>query len=486
MAMTPQLILMILAVVFGLYMAWNIGANDLANAMGTSVGSGALTLRRAIILAAILEFCGAVFVGSSVTQTMRKGIVDPAIFTNEPLLFACGMLASLLAAACWLQVASYFGWPVSTTHSIVGAILGFGLVHDPSQVNWMVVAKIGSSWVISPLLSAAMAFLIFQAIRKGVLYARNPLQATRRVLPWLVAVIFFTITLSVLLDATKNKRLNFAAVDLGAGLVLSETMQTLLLSLLAGVVSAAVSWAMIARSKSIAIQPAVNHDYFVAMSLNKALKQIRRVQMGAAPGQHAELASVVHQIENLKQKVDHPEDQGVRNADHVRVERIFGYLQIVSAGYVAFAHGANDVANAIGPVAAVVHAVNFGKVEGNTAVPFWILLMGGLGIVVGLATWGWRVIETIGKRITELTPSRGFTAEFSTALTVLVASKMGLPISTTHTLVGAVLGVGLARGISALNLHAIRDIVASWLITIPAGASLSVVFYFAIKAIVLS
>ncbi|MCC6579558.1 MAG: inorganic phosphate transporter [Phycisphaeraceae bacterium] len=459
-------------------MAWNIGANDLANAMGTSVGSGSLTLRRAVILAAVLEFCGAYFVGSSVTDTMRKGIVDPMLFEHEPMLLVCGMLASLLAAGAWLQVASYFGWPVSTTHTIVGAILGFGAVHGGlGVIRWTGhngVSEIVASWVISPLLAAAVAFFVFQLIRRQVMYSPHPLRATRRLAPWLVMIVFATLTLSVLLDAQKNKRLDIALHQLVGA------------SLLVGLASAVVSYALMSgKRRTEHPSPGDSHEYYAAMSLQKAAKQLRRVQ-GLMTGEaQMQLVSALAQVEGLTRKLGRPEEAMRKSTEHQQSERIFACLQIISAGYVAFAHGANDVANAVGPMAAVVQTIRSGIIANTTPVPTWILLMGAVGIVIGLSTWGWRVIETVGKRITELTPTRGFSAEFATALTVLLASKIGLPVSTTHTLVGAVMGVGLARGMSALNLNAIRDIVVSWIITIPAGAGLSIFFFFILKAIFL-
>lgn len=408
-------ILVIVAGALALYMAWAIGANDVANAMGTSVGSGALTIRRAILVAAVLEFGGAFLVGGHVTDTIRKGVLEPAAFAGTPHLFAYGMLASLAAAGTWLLVASLFGWPVSTTHSILGAIVGVGAVIGGAEaVNWGTVAQIVLSWITSPLLGGMLAYGIFGLVRRAVLDHDDPLERARRLGPLFFFWVLFTLGLVTLFKGLKNLNLDFAlpeAVGLSVGV---------------GLLGAAGGWLF-----------------------------LRRVEPRSEPG-----------------------DEGFRFAG---VERVFAVLQVLTACAVAFAHGSNDVANSIGPLAAVVSTVQTGVVGGKAPVALWMLGIGGLGIVVGLATYGYRVMETVGRRITELTPSRGFAAELAAATTIVLASRLGIPVSTTHILVGSVLGVGLARGIGALDLRVAGRIALSWLATLPTGALLAIFFYYFFK-----
>lgn len=407
--MTLGLIILAGVLVGGLYMAWAIGANDVANAMGTSVGSGALTLLGAIILAGVLEFGGAVLIGSNVTETISKGIVDTELFNvtgpwgeRGPTMLGLGMLCALLAAAGWLHIATHMGLPVSTTHSIVGAVVGIGVASfGLSGVNWGTLGQIIASWVVSPMLGGILAFLSFYSIRRFILTAPDPVRATLRASPWIVAGVVMLLVLSFIYKVLQNRM----------------DAPPLLLALLVAVGAGAVGGVL-------------------ASALTR--------NMAPAPGMRP----------------------------YQFVERVFALLQIATAAFVAFAHGANDVANAIGPVAAVVslYKVGFASVPAEVTVPLWVLVLGGGGIVVGLATLGYKVIATIGREITEITPTRGFSAEFGAAATVLLASSMGLPISTTHTLVGAVIGVGFARGIGALNLRIIRNIVNSWIATVPVSA----------------
>jgi inorganic phosphate transporter, PiT family len=414
--MTLGLALLVAVLLGGLYMAWGIGANDVANAMGTSVGSGALTMFAAIILAGVLEFGGSVLIGASVTQTVSKGIIDTEMFSpagplgeDGPMLLGLGMLCALIGAAVWLHLATQFGLPVSTTHSIVGAVVGIGIVSFGfSGVAWGKVGQIAGSWVVSPLLGGALAFLSFQAIRRRILIAPDPVRATVRSAPYIVAVVVTVIVLSFIYKVLQN-RLDAPPLLLSLGVAAGA-------GITAGVLASAIA-------RNVAPAPGTNPYHYV--------------------------------------------------------ERVFALLQIATASFVAFAHGANDVANAVGPVAAVVslYATGFREVTGSVGVPLWVLALGGGGIVLGLATLGYRVIATIGKQITEVTPTRGFCAEFGAATTVLLASSLGLPISTTHTLVGAVVGVGIARGIGALNLQVIRNIVNSWLATIPVAGGVAALLF---------
>lgn len=405
-----------LAAAFGLFMAWGIGANDVANAMATSVGSKALTIKQAILVAAVFEFTGAFLAGGQVTSTIRKGIIDASQVADNPELLVFGMLAALLAAAVWLLIASRKGWPVSTTHSIVGAIVGFATVGiGVESVHWAKVGTIAASWVVSPMLSGVLAFLIFMSVQKLILGTKDPLKNARKYVPFYIFAVGFILALVTMLKGLKH-----VGLDLSYG-------ESVMVALASGIVT-----------MSIGII---------------AIKKI---------------------------KVDPNQDKDFR---FTNVEKIFGILMVFTACGMAFAHGSNDVANAVGPVAAILSIVKTGAVAQNSPLSTWILLLGGIGIVLGLATYGWRVIRTVGRNITELTPSRGFAAELAAASTVVIASGTGIPISTTHTLVGAVLGVGIARGIGALNLRVVRNIMLSWVITLPAGGILAVLFFFLLKGI---
>ncbi len=412
--MSTDLLLWITGAV-GLYMAWNIGANDVANAMGTSVGSGALTLRKAIVVAGILEFLGAVLVGAYVTDTVRKGIVDPMVFQAHPKLFVYGMMSALLAAALWLNGASFFGVPVSTTHSIVGSLTGFGLlVAGASAVKWGKLIFIVASWVVSPLVGGIVSYIIFRVVRRTVILTETPAASARKAAPYLVGVLLFVLALVMLFKGLKNVKLQLMwwhSLSGAVGLGLLGVMGTKLIQGMRG------------------------------------------------------------------------EPEGGVKQSMAAVEKIFSPLQVATACAVAFAHGANDVANAIGPMAAVFSTLQSGAVAQKVGVPTWILLLGGGGIVLGLATYGYRVMSTIGTKITEMTPTRGFSAEFGAAVTILFGSKLGLPLSTTHTLVGSVIGVGFARGMEALDMRVVRNIVISWLTTVPVAAIIGIPLYYLLKAI---
>jgi inorganic phosphate transporter, PiT family len=414
--MDQMTIYIVLAAVFGLYMAWGIGANDVANAMATSTGAKAITFKQAIIIAAVFEFAGAVLAGGAVTSTIRSGMVDAQVFGDQPELLIYGMLAALLAAAVWLNIASRFGWPVSTTHSIVGAIVGFAAVGiGMDAVHWSKVGTIMMSWVVSPLVAGTMAFLIFRSVQILILDRPDPLRSAKRWVPVYMFLTAFNITLVTLFKGLTH-----------IGLELSTTQ-----------------------------------SYVIAVAIGLAVAITGRL--------------FINRIQ--------PEPGADQQFHYATVERVFGVLMIITACSMAFAHGSNDVANAVGPAAAVISTATTGIVEQRSGVSPWVLLLGGAGIVLGLATYGRQVMRTVGEKITQLTPSRGFAAELSAATTIVVASGTGLPISTTHTLVGAVLGVGLARGIAALNLRVIRDIFLSWVVTVPAGAALSIVFFFILRAV---
>ncbi len=409
-------IFIILACLFGLFMAWGVGANDVANAMGTSVGSKAVSIKQAFIIAAVFEFTGAFLAGGEVTKTIRKGMIDADVLAASPELVVYGMLAALLAAGIWLLVASRAGWPVSTTHSIVGAIVGFAAVGIGMEaVQWGKVGTIVMSWVVSPALSGVIAFWLFVSVQRFILDTPNPLASAKRFVPIYIFLVGFIIALVTLFKGLKHVGLHLSMIESYG------------IAVLIGLAIMVVGIFFIRRLK---FDPAADADFHFT-----------------------------------------------------NVEKVFGVLMIFTACAMAFAHGSNDVANAVGPLAAVVGIAQTGAVAAKTVMPAWILLLGGAGIVIGLVTYGHKVIATVGTGITELTPSRGFAATLGAATTVVIASGTGLPISTTHTLVGAVLGVGLARGIAALNMNVVRTIFLSWIVTLPAGAVLAIVFFYILKGI---
>jgi len=471
---TYIIIIILLAIVFGLYMAWGIGANDVANAMGTSVGSGALTLRNAVIVAAIMEFSGAFLAGSHVSETVRKGIVDPAIFTGDGMSFMLGMLAALLAAGAWLQLASWKGWPVSTTHSIVGAVVGFGAAYGGiSAVHWDKVGTIAASWVVSPLLSGFISYFIFRFLLRTIFYNRNPLRSAKKLAPYLVFFVFGILSLTMVFKGLKNLKLDLSLPDAFA------------VASVVGLVASLISVWLVSRIPEVVAQEDDERitDPAVVKALEKAAKHLERVRLASPGRMKDDAADMIDGVRRLRFEAQRRYEFHTNTLEYQQVEKLFVYLQILSACFVAFAHGSNDVANSIGPMSAVTSVALAGgeSIAAKAPVPLWVLGLGGIGIVIGLATWGWRVMETIGRKITHLTPTRGFCAEFGAATTIVLATKLGLPISTTHTLVGAVLGVGLARGISAVNLTMVRDITLSWIITIPAGAFLAIAFFYGLR-----
>jgi len=409
--------MMVLAIIFGLYMTWGVGANDLANAMGTSVGAGAVTVKQAIGIAIVFEFAGAILAGGHVTKTIRKGIIDPTTIIDRPEILVYGMLAALLAAAVWLMIASFKGWPISTTHSIIGALVGFGIVGiGPEAVNWGKIATVVVSWVVSPVIGGTISFLLVMSTRYLIFNTENPLKNAKRYAPIYIFLVGFVISLVTLFKGLKHLHIDLTAVQsFGAAICI-------------GILTGFIGWLF-----------------------------VRNIEEDSRADKEFHFASV---------------------------EKVFTPMMLFTACSMAFAHGSNDVANGIGPLAAVFSIVNSGgEVMQQSDMPVWILFLGGTGIVAGLVTLGYRVMLTVGTKITELTPSRGFCAELAAASTVVLASRTGLPVSTTHILVGAVLGVGLARGIGALDLRVVMNIFISWLFTLPAGAILAMVFFFFLKGV---
>lgn len=471
--MTPETFLFILVIIAGAYMAWNIGANDVANAMGTSVGSGALTLKQAVIIAAILEFSGAFFFGSHVSETIQNGIIDSSIFQN-PQQLVVGMLSALLASGIWLQLASYYGWPISTTHSIVGGVVGFGAaIGGIGAVYWDNVAYIATSWVMSPLMGGVISYGIFEFLRRKIFYAPDPVFAAKRLTPPIVFFVVFVLSLIMLYKGLTHLDLDISlAQTIAIGTILATICATLSHFLLKRVSSPKT------ETNDSEYHPEVSNQ------LEKARRHLLQVQAASRGAVQYQASEILEEIKILSESLKHKEEKGKESIEYAIVEKIFSYLQIISACLMAFSHGANDVANAIGPLSAAINILSTGVISQTAAIPTWALGLGGLGIVLGLATWGWRVIETIGKKITELTPTRGFSAEFGASLTILLASRLGLPISTTHTLVGAVIGVALARGMEALDLRTTRYIVISWIVTVPAGAFLCVGIFYCINAFI--
>ena len=431
------------------YLAWNIGANDVANAMGTSVGSRALTLKQAVIIAAIFEFIGAFFAGDAVTDTVRKGIlvVD---FDNQALVDAIsadlmyGFIAAMMAAAVWLTIATRYGLPVSTTHSIIGGIIGVGLVmevqHETSLIDWEVVEKVVMSWIASPVMGGLFAFFTFWVIRETILDTTDPEARARWMAPILAIPTFFVLGLALQFKALKG--------------FFTKAQDN-------GWIEDKYDWLPVKEDGSW--NPMMDDAWFPINSLILA-------------GMISIIAAVI-----LAYILRNYDFKGEKEGFH-GVERIFVWLQVIAAAYVAFAHGANDRSNAIGPMAAVYQVLsNDGQLGAVADVPTWLVLLGSVGIAIGVVTWGWRVMETIGSKITDITPTRGFAATFGAATTVLIFSMpfLAVPVSTTHTLVGAVVGVGLAGGAKAVDFRVFGKIIASWLASLPAAGFGSIVIYVA-------
>jgi len=382
-------------------MAWNIGANDIANSMGSAVGADAISLKQAIFIGSILCFVGAILVGGHVTDTIRKGIINTDYITNVDVLIK-GLLATLAAASLWVTFATWRAWPVSTTHSIIGALIGFGLFAGGyNTIEWYKLIQVVISWVSSPLLAGFLAFILFKIIRRFILMAEDSKKACSNIAPIFVGLTFLIVTLSILLKTPIGGKIGFSLVE--------NIIFTLGLS-----------------------SVAVFIGYFIiAISLKKG----------------------------------------------TNVESIFRVLQLMTSGYIAFSIGTNDVANAIGPVAGIISIIKNQSISSTVPVPMYLLALGGIGIMVGMATWGYRVIATIGKKITELTNTRGFSIDFSAATSVLLASKLGMPVSTTHAVIGAICGMGIARGLDAVDFRIVKTIFIAWIITIPATALTCIIFF---------
>ncbi len=397
-------LILISSAMLGFFTAYGVGANDVANAMGTSVGSKVLTIKQAVLVAAVFEFLGAFLAGGGVTQTIRKGVIDPALFDGNLEILIYGMISALFAAGTWLLVASLRGWPVSTTHTIVGAIVGFGIYAlGINEINWTVVGNIGLSWITSPLSSALVAGLFYYICKTYII--DNDSRFKGLIIRMYIFLAGFAIALITVTKGLKN----------------IFKQQELFVSFQESVFISAIAALLFT---------------FIFYYFSKA---------------------------KLKQSVDS--------------ESQFAYLMIFTSCAVAFAHGSNDVANAIGPLAAINQATNQLLNQPYTLeTPLWILFLGATGIVIGLATLGYRVMKTIGENIVKLTPSKGFSAQLAAALTVVIASQLDMPVSTTHTLVGAVIGIGLVEGASTINFNSVRTIVLSWVVTLPAGALLSIAF----------
>ena len=397
-------LILISSAMLGFFTAYGVGANDVANAMGTSVGSKVLTIKQAVLVAAVFEFLGAFLAGGGVTQTIRKGVIDPALFDGNLEVLIYGMISALFAAGTWLLVASLRGWPVSTTHTIVGAIVGFGIYAlGVNEINWTVVGNIGLSWITSPLSSALVAGIFYYICKRYIIDNDSRFKGL------IIRVYIFLAGFAIaLITVTKGLKNIFKQQELFV-----TFQDSVFISAVAALIFTFIFY------------------YFSKAKLRKA----------------------------------------------VNSESQFAYLMIFTSCAVAFAHGSNDVANAIGPLAAINQATSQLLNQPYTLeTPLWILFLGAAGIVLGLATLGYRVMKTIGENIVKLTPSKGFSAQLAAALTVVIASQLDMPVSTTHTLVGAVIGIGLVEGVSTINFKSVRTIVLSWVVTLPAGALLSIAF----------
>ncbi|MBW2738901.1 MAG: inorganic phosphate transporter [Deltaproteobacteria bacterium] len=401
--MTSNYCILIIGYIFGFYMAWNIGANDVANSMAPAVGAKAITIRQAVFIAGILNILGATFIGSHVTNTIRKGIVSAEILA-DPQVALIGALSALLAAALWVSFATWKSLPVSTTHSIVGAMIGFGIMAGGfSVIKWGKLVAIVMSWIISPFFSIIIAFIMFKIIVRLILSKKNQFATALNLSPYFVGITLFVIILSFLFKTPLGEKLSI------------ETPAALAVSLILAII-------------------------FGKICKNLLSRFIKKKSTSTA-------------------------------------ETIFKRIQVGTCCYVALAQGANDVANAIGPLAVIYFIVKTGNIGATVPVPVFLLFFGGIGIACGIGMAGHRVMDTIGSKITTLSNTRGFAVEFAAATTVLVASKLGLPVSTTHAAVGGVLGVGLARGIEAVNFRIVFKIMLYWILTVPAAALTSMAIF---------
>jgi PiT family inorganic phosphate transporter len=423
-----QLIMIFLVSLLSFYVAWNLGANDVANAMGTSVGSKAVTMRQALIIAGVLEFTGAVLFGQEVSQTLATEIVNPALFTTAPQLLLTGMVCVLLAGGVWLQIATSWGLPVSSSHAVVGAIAGFSATAIGfGAIDWSTLGKITFAWVITPIISGIISALLYSLVKRWILEEQNPLEQLAEWIPWLSAALIGVFGVIVLPSISQpiytllTQRWGFHLPSHDIPLILGST---------AAVGLTLTSWRQLEGTR-------------------RGASGEWRVASGFSPSaSSAPLADLV--------------------------EKTMARFQLLSACFVAFAHGSNDVGNAIAPLAAIVYINRTGNVPLNgITIPFWILVLGGVGIVAGLAVWGKKVIATIGEGIISLQPSGGFCAELATATTILLASRLGLPVSTSHALVGGVVGIGLVQNIKSIQFKTLQGIAGAWLITVPISASLS-------------
>jgi inorganic phosphate transporter, PiT family len=410
-----------LTAILAFYLAWNLGANDVANAMGTSVGSKAVTLRQALIIAGILEFTGAVLFGHEVSATLATEVTNPELFAAMPQLLILGMVSVLLACGLWLQIATSRGWPVSSSHAVVGAIAGFSWVAVGfSAVDWSNIGLISLAWVLTPVVSGVIAAGFYSLVKYSILDRPNSVVQLREWIPWLSATLFSVfgvIVLPTLFDQPFFATLPIPVHDFP---IATGTIAAVALTI--------ISWRQLAGFTAI-------------------------------PNQ---------------------QDSPFPNP----VERLLGRFQVLSACFVAFAHGSNDVGNAIAPLAAIAYIIRTGSVPlSGFSVPLWILVLGGSGIVFGLAIWGKNVITTIGENIIPLQPSSGFCAELATATTILVASRFGLPVSTSHALVGAVVGIGLIQNWKSIRFQTVQGIALAWIITIPIAAGLAAIIFLSLRSL---
>ncbi|MBN3881213.1 MULTISPECIES: inorganic phosphate transporter [unclassified Nostoc] len=414
-----MLIILLFVALLAFYVAWNLGANDVANAMGTSVGSKAVTLKQALIIAGVLEFTGAVLFGHEVTETLATKIANPALFAATPQIFVTGMVTVLISCGVWLQIATSRGLPVSSSHAVVGAIAGFSWVAlGVGAIDWSSIGLITIGWVLTPLISGAIAALFYSQIKHWILDQPNQVVQLQEWIPWLSTALLGVFGVIVLPSLTEPLT-NFVIEQVGF------TIPAYDIPLLTGAIAAVgltiISWRQLGESGD-------------------------------------------------------KEDKGEIFPNPV--ERLFARFQLLSACFVAFAHGSNDVGNAIAPLAAIVYINRTGSVPiDGIIIPLWILILGGAGIVGGLAVWGKKVIATIGENIIALQPSSGFCAELATATTILIASRLGLPVSTSHALVGGVVGIGLVQNIKSIKFQTLKGIAAAWLITIPVSAALSAAIF---------
>jgi PiT family inorganic phosphate transporter len=497
-ALLSPFVLVCISLCIAFLLSAALGANDVANALGTSVGTGAVSVTKALAIGAVCEFAGAVLFGSTVTRTISAGVVTlSGAALAAPSLYMLGMLSVLVGCTLWLGLATRYGLPVSSTHSVVGSLIGLGMISGWA-IQWEAVLRILLSWLISPVMGGLVAWLLFRFIRQTIIDAPRPTRAMRRWLPILCGSMLFILTLFLQLESEHSSgwtlfqavASSFGVAALGAGM--------------SGAMTSFIHSKQFVR-KTVP-PPSVNGNgrkldaseaAAVALAALAALqadeKDVAEDELGADThwSEDVQLLPTCEYIPTTMDIVMSSTSLSLttyaRKRQHDIIEQVFSILQLLTACFVSFSHGSNDVSNAIGPFASILAVYRNGSsatMMEQVVVPPWALVFGGLGISFGLGVWGRPVMDTVGKKITHLVPTRGFCVELSTALTVLMATQIGMPVSTTHTLIGSIVAMGLATGHGSVNRRVLLNILLSWFVTVPVSAALTALCFLSLRGFV--